>query len=142
MAGMSDDAPPPQLEPAAATPLHGDENPLTAGNVWSGPSLSERPGDVTPAPPATRTRRRSSCTGQRPRRAPPPGPHRMAVWVGPTTWRAPSTHLPPATSTRRHMSCTGARPPARSRGAVASPVSRGTPPLHGEYATPASPDLR
>jgi hypothetical protein len=43
-----------EVSPAAggtpAVTLHGSEDPETSGNVWSGPALSERPGDVTPAP--------------------------------------------------------------------------------------------
>ncbi|HVT14558.1 MAG TPA: hypothetical protein VHQ90_00055 [Thermoanaerobaculia bacterium] len=41
---------PPASSGTPATALHGDENPETAGNVWSGPALSERPGDHAQPP--------------------------------------------------------------------------------------------
>lgn len=44
------DVEPPASSGTPATPLHGDENPETAGNVWSAPALSELPGDHAPAP--------------------------------------------------------------------------------------------
>jgi hypothetical protein len=37
-------------EAPGAVALHGPEDPVVAGNVWTGPALSEQPGSVTPAP--------------------------------------------------------------------------------------------
>lgn len=41
---------PGELRGAGAQAIHGVEDPVTAGNVWSAAAVSERPGDHAPPP--------------------------------------------------------------------------------------------